>query len=97
MGNKMGMNNDLENEFADALADELEKEINREIIQSIVLTKEGWVSVSYADALSYKRFMEIAKWLDDNIKGPTKMSGGCWWFKDPQDKVLFLLRWSEWL
>ena len=99
MGDKMGVRGQTLDEWIgdDSWAEEIRKEIDREILETVKMTSEGWEYVTYSDGITYEEYQEVSEWIDDNIKGPTKMANGRWWFKNPQDKVLFLLRWSEWL
>ena len=80
----------------DIMAEEIQKEIDNEIIETFRMVHENWVLVEYPDGIGFIEHCEIKDWVEENIKGPNKLIHTKWWFKDPQDKVLFLLRWSEW-
>ena len=80
----------------DIMAEEIQAEIDRDILREIKMVSEGWSSVDYPDGISFPTHCEIKDWVEENIKGPYKLYHTKWWFKDPQDKVLFLLRWSQW-
>jgi hypothetical protein len=99
VGDKMGITDKALDEWIqDTWVEEIQKEIDREILENIVLTNDHWVSVPYDNhELTYEKFKEITAWADEHSNGEIKMKNSRWWFKDPNDKVLFLLRWSGWL
>ena len=77
----------------DIMAEEIQKEIDNEIIETFRMVHENWVSVDYPDGISFPEHCERTDWVEDNIKGPYKLYHTKWWFKDPNDRILFLLRW----
>jgi hypothetical protein len=85
---------DMDKTIEDILAEEIQAEIDREILETVKMTCDGWVSVDYPDGIGFIEHCGIKDWVEENIKGPNKLIHTKWWFKDPKDKVLFLLRWG---
>lgn len=81
-------------EFEDILDKAMEEEPDL-ITESYAMIKDGWKSAEYPDGISYEEYCEIADWVEDNIKGPNKSIFSSWYFKDPKDYMLFVLRWSD--
>jgi len=78
----------------DKTVKEIQTEIDSEILQTVKMNSDGWVPVEYPNTIGFIEHCGIKDWVEENIKGPNKLIHTKWWFKDPNDKVLFLLRWS---
>ncbi len=87
------MSSEYDPNLSDILAEEIQKQIDREIVEILKMTSDGWVSVDYPDGIGFIEHCEVKDWVEENIKGPNKLIHDRWWFADPRDKVLFLLRW----
>ena len=85
MANKVDINQEIIKNIEDDMA--------RQITQTSKCINDGWAAVHYPEGIGFIEHCEIKDWVEENIKGPNKLIHTTWWFKDPKDKVLFLLRW----
>ena len=79
----------------ETLLKNIEDQISNEVIETTKIINESWSGVQYPDGIGFREHCEINDWVEENIKGPSKLIHTTWWFKDPKDKVLFLLRWAK--
>jgi hypothetical protein len=97
--------NSLEDEMIDRASKEMAREIDSEIINNIMiemLIKDGWtptkVNPAFTDmGMLSGRFedwySQTAEWVHKNAQGDYKLIKGQWFFKDPRDATMFILRW----
>ena len=89
------MSSEYDPNLSDILAEEIQKQIDREIVEIARMAGKGWVYVKYSEGIGFIKHCEVKDWVEENIKGPNKLIHDRWWFADPNDRLLFMLRWSE--
>lgn len=76
------------------LSDLLREEIDREIVAEISVTalvSQGWTLVTFSDDSDLGG---IDLWMQDNIRNDWRLFHGKAVFIDPEEAMLFRMRWS---
>lgn len=80
-------------DIEDLLTKIIQQEIDREIIQEAAIAYfvgEGWTRVVISNTdLEY-----IGSWMQENIRGNWRGFTTQWVFEDPEEAILFRMRWS---
>ena len=99
-------NVDLEKEMIDTAAKQLARDIDKEILDTLmidVLTSEGWVGTKVNPAVSQfgmtsvpldDWYSKTAEWIHLNATDDYKLLRGQWFFKNPKDATMFILKCS---
>lgn len=94
----------LEDEMLDLAAKDIAKQIDSELLDTImidVLKDEGWSATSINPAFGTGSivdeidwYAETAEWIHINATDDYKLLKGQWLFKNKEDAVMFVLKWS---
>jgi hypothetical protein len=96
----------LEDDIAQSLAERMAKDIDKELLDDMmiaVLKDEGWVETKVNPAYTdmgmlsgrYEQwYSQTAEWIHLNATDDYKLLKGQWLFKNKDDAVMFILRWS---
>lgn len=83
------MTSDLEQTMADILRDQIDREIKESLIIAYFVD-QGWSMVTIGDS----DLTDLGWWMEEHIKGGWRGTTTRWVFEDPQDAVLFKMRWA---
>jgi len=96
----------LEDDIAQSLAEKMAKDIDKELLDDMmisVLKDEGWTETKINPAFppigmmsgSYEQwYSQTAEWIHLNATDDYKLLKGQWLFKNKDDAIMFILRWS---
>lgn len=93
----------LEDDIAQSLSEEIAKKIDKDLLDDLitdVLVNDGWIATkinpAFGDSIlpNFDWYAETAEWVHINARGDYKLLKGQWLFENPEDAVLFTLRWS---
>jgi len=84
----------LEEEIANKMSNELSREIDREVLWGM-LQGIGWTRVTLPRLTDNRHAVDIAYWLEENVKNPFERSGADFIFEDQGDAINFILRWAK--
>jgi hypothetical protein len=94
----------LQDEILDMMAADFAKHIDKDIVDTImidVLKEEGWAVTSINPAYGNGSivneidwYAQTAEWIHINATDDYKLLKGQWLFKNKEDAVMFILRWS---
>lgn len=96
----------LEDDIAQSLAEKMAKEIDKELLDDMmiaILKDEGWIETKVNPAFTdmgmlsgrYEQwYSQTAEWIHLNATDDYKLLKGQWLFKNKDDAIMFILRWS---
>ncbi len=82
----------IEEEILNKAGKEMAREIDREVLWGM-LKEIGWTRVMLDRLQDNKHAIDIAYWLEENVKNPFERNGRDFIFEDEKDAVNFILRW----
>jgi hypothetical protein len=82
----------IEEEILNKAGKEMAREIDREVLWGM-LKEIGWTRVMLDRLQDNKHAIDIAYWLEENVKNPFERNGRDFIFENQKDAVNFILRW----
>lgn len=92
----------LQEELLERASQEISQSIDREILDSLMidtLLSKGWTETLIIPATGvspalFDWYTDTAEWIHLNATGDYKLLKGRWFFENPKDATMFVLRWS---
>jgi len=83
--------NQLEDELTQSLAEDMQKTMDYEILCDVLITF-GWTRVE-TEYEGGQPWVDVVDWASKNLTGKYKEHNGVWLIEEPEDAVMFKLKW----